>query len=167
MAETSFQNPNGSAAFARHFTLGKRHTGFIVSFPHAIQHAAFSPCQTGEPWHPSCHGGNSAAKSLSLKQPRALRARCGVQGYYPCPRGLSPGNGSAALKPHVSRPLRTWRIARSTAPFPYQTGEPRGLSPSGGNSAVTPHVSRAPCAQSAQSGVQGVTPCFRGRIARC
>ena len=36
--------------------------------------------QTREPWHLSCHGGNSAAKQLSFQWPRALWARCGVQG---------------------------------------------------------------------------------------
>ena len=36
--------------------------------------------QTREPWHLSCQGGNSATNRLSLKRPRAHRARCGVQG---------------------------------------------------------------------------------------
>ena len=40
--------------------------------------------QTREPWHQSCHGGNSAAKPFSLEYPRALWARCGVQGVTPC-----------------------------------------------------------------------------------
>ena len=40
-------------------------------------------------------GGKFAAKSLSHGQPRALWARCGVQGVTPCrePRGLSPSGG--------------------------------------------------------------------------
>ena len=41
-------------------------------------------CQTGEPWHLSCHGGKTPANWLSHEQPRALRARCGVQGIIPC-----------------------------------------------------------------------------------
>ena len=36
--------------------------------------------QTCEPWHLSCHGGNSAAKLLSFGRPRALWARDGVKG---------------------------------------------------------------------------------------
>ena len=40
--------------------------------------------QTREPWHLSCHGGNSAAKQLSFQWPRALWARSGVQGHCPC-----------------------------------------------------------------------------------
>ena len=36
--------------------------------------------QTGEPWHLSCHGGKTPANLLSLEYPRALWARCGVQG---------------------------------------------------------------------------------------
>ena len=43
-----------------------------------------------EPWHLSCHGGNSAAKPFSLEKSRALWARCGVQGVTPCPRAARP-----------------------------------------------------------------------------
>ena len=45
--------------------------------------------QTGEPWHLSCHGGKTPANLLSLEYPRALWARCGVQGgerKAPCKR---------------------------------------------------------------------------------
>ena len=64
------------------------------------------PYQTGEPWHPSCHGGNSAAKLLSFECPRALWARCGVQGVTPCREPWHPSchGGKTPAKLHV--PLR-------------------------------------------------------------
>ena len=40
--------------------------------------------QTRKPRGLSPSGGNSAAKPLSLECPRALWARCGVQGHCPC-----------------------------------------------------------------------------------
>ena len=40
--------------------------------------------QTREPRGLSPSGGKTPANFLSLKQLRALWARCGVQGYYPC-----------------------------------------------------------------------------------
>ena len=40
--------------------------------------------QTREPWHLSCHGSKTPANSLSLKQSRALWARCGVKITTPC-----------------------------------------------------------------------------------
>ena len=53
------------------------------------------PHQTGEPRGLLPNGGNSAAKPFSLEYPRALWARCGVQGDTPCrePRGPSPSGG--------------------------------------------------------------------------
>ena len=49
----------------------------------------------------------SQPSCMSPEQPRALWARCGVQGVTPCqtrePRGLSPSGGSFAAKPHVPR----------------------------------------------------------------
>ena len=57
------------------------------------------PHQTGEPWHPSCHGGKTPANLLFLEQPRALWARCGVQGFSPA-RPASRGTRRAtAVKP--------------------------------------------------------------------
>ena len=63
------------------------------------------PHQTGEPRGLSPSGGNSAAKPFSLEYPRALWARCGVQGVTPCrePRGLSPSGGNSTAKLHVPR----------------------------------------------------------------
>ena len=45
-------------------------------------------------------GGNSVAKLLSLKRPRAHRAWSGFKRYYPLrkPRGLSPSGGNSAAK---------------------------------------------------------------------
>ena len=37
-----------------------------------------NPRQTGEPWHPSCHGIKTPAKQLFLEYSRAPWARCGV-----------------------------------------------------------------------------------------
>ena len=49
----------------------------------------------------------SQPSRMSPEQPRAQRARCGVQGVTPCqtgePRGLSPSGGSFAAKLHVPR----------------------------------------------------------------
>ena len=42
------------------------------------------PHQTGEPRGPLPSGGKTPANLLSLEYPRALRARCGVQGHCPC-----------------------------------------------------------------------------------
>ena len=102
------------------------------------------PHQTGEPRGLLPSGGNSAAKPFSLEYPRALWARCGVQGVTPCrePEGLSPDGG-----------LRT-----PTNRKPHQTGEPRGLSPSGGNSAAKPFSLEYPRALWARCGVQGGHP---------
>ena len=58
--------------------------------------------QTGELRGLSPSGGSSAANSLSIVQSCARRARCGVQGYCPCPRGLSPSGGKTPAKLHVS-----------------------------------------------------------------
>ena len=43
--------------------------------------------QTGEPRGPLPSGGKTPANLLSLEYPRALRARCGVQGHCPCQTG--------------------------------------------------------------------------------
>ena len=103
--------------------------------------------QTGEPWHLSCHGGKTPANLLSLEYPRALWARCGVQGVTPCcePEGLSPDGG-----------LRT-----PTNRKPHQTGEPRGLLPSGGNSAAKLHVPQMLLRPMGGRGVgsRGTIPC--------
>ncbi len=41
--------------------------------------------QTGEPWHPSCHGGKAPAKPHVSRRPCAPMARSsGVQGVTPC-----------------------------------------------------------------------------------
>ena len=60
---------------------------------------------------------------MSPEQPRAQRARCGVQGYYPCqtgePRGPSPSGGKTPANMHVSeRPAPNGRGvgSRGTAP---------------------------------------------------
>ena len=101
--------------------------------------------QTGEPRDLSPSGGNSAAKPFSLEYPRALWARCGVQGVTPCrePEGLSPDGG---LYRPPDRKL-------------HQTGEPRGPLPSGSNSAAKPFSLERSRALWARCGVQGVTPC--------
>ena len=49
------------------------------------------PHQTGEPWQLSCHGGKTPANLLFLEQPRALWARCGVQGVTPAQVGGEDG----------------------------------------------------------------------------
>ena len=51
--------------------------------------------QAREPRGPSPSGGNFAAKPLSLEYPRALWARCGVQGVTPC----REARRRAAVKP--------------------------------------------------------------------
>ena len=65
--------------------------------------------QTGEPWHLPCHGGNTAANLLSLEQPRAQRARSGVQGYYPCLRGRR--------KKAAARRIKRGRATRRATPM--------------------------------------------------
>ena len=65
--------------------------------------------QTREPRGPLPSGGNFTAKPLPHDQPRAQRARSGVQGHCPLrePRGPSPSGGKTPANPHVSlRPLR-------------------------------------------------------------
>ena len=107
------------------------------------------PHQTGEPRGLSPSGGNSAAKPFSLEYPRALWARCGVQGVTPCrePEGLSPDGG----------------LYTPTNRESHQTSEPGGLSPSGGNSAAKQLSLEYPRAPRARCGVQGVTPCREPR----
>ena len=75
--------------------------------------------QTREPWHPSCHGGNPPAKPhVPRAAPRPM-ARSGVQGYYPCPQGLSPSGGK-------NRP--TGMPTSSPAPYGRGVGS-RGTAP--------------------------------------
>ena len=67
--------------------------------------------QTGEPRGPLPSGGKTPANLLSLEYPRALRARCGVQGHCPCQTGepwhLSCHGGKTPAKSHVPpTPLR-------------------------------------------------------------
>ena len=149
------------------------------------------PHQTGEPWHPSCHGGNSAAKQLSFQWPRALWARCGVKGHCPLcePRGLLPSGGNSAanllslvcpapygrgMGSRGTAPCASRRACRRMAVFPiqltrnpHQTREPWHPSCHSGKTPVKPHVTLRPCAPSAQRWVQGFSPangCF-GRSA--
>ena len=41
------------------------------------------PRQTGEPWHPSCHGGKTPAKSHVPLCPCAHSAQFGIKGHCP------------------------------------------------------------------------------------
>ena len=64
------------------------------------------PHQTGEPGGLSPSGGKTPANFLSLKQLRALWARCGVQGYYPClTSGAVDFNDVAALAKLLKHPV--------------------------------------------------------------
>ena len=102
------------------------------------------PHQTGEPWHPSCHGGKTPAKPNVFLRPCANSAQSGVKGHCPLrkPRDL----------------LSSGSLYRPTSGKPHQTGEPRGLSPSGGKTPAKPHVSLCPCAPMARSPGSGVLP---------
>ena len=41
------------------------------------------PHQTGEPWHPSCHGGKTPAKPNVFLRPCANSTQSGVKGHCP------------------------------------------------------------------------------------
>ena len=145
--------------------------------------------QTREPWHLACQGGNSAANRLSLKRPRAHRARCGVQGgerkraSCGCNRRRRLATGSRQPKRGFGTavPKTTIEVADHC---PLR--EPEGLSPEGGlyrptgrkshqtrelwhpscHGGKTPaklHVPLRPCAPQARSpGCRGTTPAKRG-----
>ncbi len=128
--------------------------------------------QTREPWHLSCHGGNSAARPLCPEQPRAHRARCGVKGGerkrvpggHNRRRRLATGSrqpkrgfGTAVPKTMIEVadhcPLREPEglspdgglhtpINRKS----HQTREPWHLSCHGGKTPAKPYVSLRPCA---------------------
>ena len=82
----------GCCLVARLFLRRKRPMGFLNHAGRWCEPEGLSPegglyrptggesYQTCEPWHLSCHGGNSAAKPLSFGRPRALWARDGVKG---------------------------------------------------------------------------------------
>ena len=42
-----------------------------------------NPHQTGEPWHPSCHGGKTPAKPNVFLRPCANSTQSGVKGHCP------------------------------------------------------------------------------------
>ena len=118
--------------------------------------------QTREPWHLSCQGGNSAANRLSLKRPRAHRARCGVQGgerkraSCGCNRRRRLATGSRQPKRGFGTavPKTTIEVADHC---PLR--EPRGPSSSGDLGANPKQLCPTPRALWARCGVQGVTPC--------
>ena len=115
------------------------------------------PHQTGEPWHPSCHGGKTPAKPHVSLHPCAPMARSlGSRGTAPCashetfcrvavctgqPAGIHTRPASreacrrAAVKPRPSRmspyaPARPWRAVRVQGHRPLR--KPRDLLSSGG-----------------------------------
>ena len=75
------------------------HGGKTPAKPHVVRAAprpvarygvqGVTPCQTREPRGLLPSGGNFTDMLLSHEQPRAQRARCGVQGYYPYREPLS------------------------------------------------------------------------------
>ena len=76
----------------RRCSFGKKYFGRVTASRKALFHrlgkrhsqpAPIFRFQTREPWHLSCHGSKTPANSLSLKQSRALWARCGVKGHCP------------------------------------------------------------------------------------
>ena len=111
------------------------------------------PHRTGEPWHPSCHGGKTQINRHVSLYPCEPKARSpGSRGTTPC--ASHEARCRAAVTPQISCfPTSTLRgveyrkpwgggLYRPTDSIPHRTGEPWHPSCHGGKTPAKLHVVR-------------------------